>query len=161
MASIVGQIVASSNAVQTLRMQLPPRLESLVLKTGLHLGVLSDGDRALVLALAACAIEPGQPLREDEVNRRLIDWLADVGQMLRTDHVDLRRWLVDADFVIRDGWGHAYLRGPAQLDLVRQALGTTDGAALATAVRSARVAAQTARLIRRRAFDSRPSRVAG
>lgn len=80
-------------------MQLQPRLESLILKTGLHLGVLSDSDRAVVLALAACAIEPGQPLREDEVNRRLIDWLADVGQMLHTDHVELRRWLVDAGFV--------------------------------------------------------------
>lgn len=61
-------------------MQLPPRLESLVLKSGLHLGVLSDKDRVLILALAACAIEPGQSFREDEVNRRLIDWLADVGQ---------------------------------------------------------------------------------
>jgi hypothetical protein len=37
-------------------MQLSPRLELLVVKTGLHLGVLADGDRALVLALAACAI---------------------------------------------------------------------------------------------------------
>ncbi len=142
-------------------MQLPARLESLVLKTGLHLGVLSDDDRALVLALAACAIEPGQPLREDEVNRRLIDWLADAGQMLRTDHVELRRWLVDAGFVARDDWGHAYVRGPAQLDLVRQTLGTTDAAALAGAVRSARVADQTARLARRLAFDSRRSSVAG
>ena len=142
-------------------MQLPPRLESLVLKTGLHVGVLSDRDRAMVLALAACAIDPGQPLREDEVNRRLIDWLADVGQMLRTDHVELRRWLVDAGFVVRDGWGHAYVRGPAELDVVRQALGTTDASALATAVRSARVAAQTARLARRRAFANRRSSVAG
>lgn len=83
----------------------------------------------MVLAPAACAIDPGQPVREDEVNRGLIDWLADVGQMLRTDHVELRRWLVDADFVVRDGWGHAYVRGPALLDVVRQALGTTDGPA--------------------------------
>ena len=142
-------------------MQLLPRLESLVLKTGLHLGVLSDSDRAMVVALAACAIEAGQPLREDEVNRRLMGWLADVGQMLSTDHVELRRWLVDAGFVARDDWGHAYMRGPAQVDLVRKALGTADGAALATAVRSARVAAQTARVARRRAFDSRPTSVAG
>jgi len=141
-------------------MQLPPRLEALALKTGLHLGVLSDDDRALVLALAACSIEPGEPLWEAEVNRRLVGWLADVGQMLRTDHVELRRWLVDAGFVARDGWGHAYVRAPAQLDLVRQTLGSMDAAALASAVRSARVAAQTARLARRRAFDSRRSSVA-
>jgi hypothetical protein len=69
-------------------MQLPPRLESLLLKSGVHLGVLSDGDRALVLALAAWAMGPGRSLREDEVNRRLIDWLADVGQMLNIDDVE-------------------------------------------------------------------------
>jgi hypothetical protein len=117
-------------------MQLLPRLESIVLKTGVHLGLLPDADRALSLALAACAIEPGRPLREDEVNQRLGKWLADVGQLLRTDHVELRRWLVDAGFVARDDWGHAYVRGPAQLDLARQALGTIDAAALAAAVRS-------------------------
>jgi hypothetical protein len=42
--------------MQTAAMQLSPRLDSLILKTGLHLGVLSAGvlsagDRALVLAL--------------------------------------------------------------------------------------------------------------
>jgi Uncharacterized protein conserved in bacteria (DUF2087). len=138
-------------------MQLPPRLEALVVKTGLPLGVLPGSDRTLVLALAACSIEPGQRLREDEVNRRLIDWLADVGQMLRTDHVELRRWLVDAEFLARDDWGHAYVRAPVQVELARQSLGTADRAALASAVRSARVAAQSARLARRRAFESRRS----
>ncbi len=136
-------------------MQLPPRLESLVGKTGLHLGVVPYSDRVLLLALAACAIEPGQPLREDEVNRRLIDWLADVGQMLRCDHVELRRWLVDTEFVARDDWGHAYVRAPIQVELSRQALGSADGAALASAVRSARMAAQCTRKARRRASESR------
>jgi hypothetical protein len=135
-------------------MQLPARLESLVLKSGLHLGLLADGDRALVLALAACAIEPGCRLREDEVNQRLTAWLADVGAMLRTDHVELRRWLVDTGFVARDDWGHAYARGPAETDRARQVLGTVDAAALASAVRSARVAAQSSRVARRRAYES-------
>ena len=137
-------------------MLLPARLESLVLKTGLHLGTLTDTDRALVLALGASAIEPGRSLREDEVNRRLIDWLADTGRMLQTDHVELRRWLVDTGFVSRDDWGHAYARGPAQLELARNVLGTSDAAALASAVRSARVAAQAARVARRRAFERQP-----
>jgi len=142
-------------------MQLPPRLESLVLKSGLHLGLLSEADRALVLALAACAIEPGRSLREDEVNRRLSDWLADVGAMVQTDHVELRRWLVDAGYLARDGWGYAYVRGPAELDLARQVLRTTDGTALASAVRSVRVAAQSARIARQRAFEAQGSSVAG
>ena len=136
-------------------MQLPPRLESLVLKSGLHLGLLPEADRALVLALAACAVEPGRALREDEVNRRLIDWLADTGAMVQTDHVELRRWLVDGGYVERDGWGHAYMRGATQLERARRLLGTTDATALASAVRAARIAAQTARLARRQAFESR------
>jgi len=135
-------------------MQLPPRLEALVLKTGLHLATLPDGDRALVLALAACALEPQRPLREDEVNRRLVGWLTDVGAMLNTDHVELRRWLVDAGYVARDDWGRAYRRGAPELERAWQALGTTDGAALAAAVRSVRVAAQHARLARRRAWEA-------
>lgn len=141
-------------------MQLSPRLESLVLKSGLHLGALPDLDRVLVLALASCAIEPGQSLREYEVNRRLTGWLADVGQMLDTDHVELRRWLVDSRYLARDDWGHAYLRGPAEIEQTRQVLGTTDAPALASAVRSARIAAQSARLARRRAFESRRSSAA-
>lgn len=39
-------------------MQLPSNLGSLVLKSALHVGLLSESDRALVLALAGCAIEP-------------------------------------------------------------------------------------------------------
>ena len=100
-------------------------------------------------------------LREDEVNRRLSDWLADVGAMVQTDHVELRRWLVDAGYLARDGWGYAYVRGSGELDLARQVLGTTDGAALASAVRSVRVAAQSARIARRRAYEAQGSSVAG
>ncbi len=138
-------------------MQLPRPLESLVLKSGLRLGLLSDADRALVLALASCAIEPRRSVREDEVNRRLIDWLADVGAMLQTDHVELRRWLVDTGFVARDDWGHGYVRGPAEVERTRRVLGTADGAALASAVRSARVAVQAARVARRHEFEGRCS----
>ena len=142
-------------------MQLGPRLQSLVLKGGLQLGGLSDLDRALVLALAACAIESGRSLREDEVNRRLRDWLGDVGTMVRTDHVELRRWLVDGGYIVRDSWGYVYERGFVELERVRQVLGTTDGAALATAVRSVRVAAQSARIARRRAYDAQGANAPG
>jgi hypothetical protein len=136
-------------------MQLPPRLEALVVRQGLALGALPAADRALVLALASCALEPNRALAEHEVNRRLQDWLADTGSMLRTDHVELRRWLVDTGYVVRDDWGHAYRRGAAQLAQARGQLGTVDPAALAAAVRAARVATQHARLARRKAFESR------
>jgi hypothetical protein len=111
--------------------------------------------------LAASAIESGRTLREDEVNRRLSDWLANIGAMVQTDHVELRRWLVEAGYLARDGWGYAYARGPAEFDLARQVLGTTDGTALGSAVRSVRVAAQSARIARRRAFEAQGTGVAG
>jgi hypothetical protein len=138
----------------TCAVQLPARLETLVLRSGLHPGLLSEPDRALVLAFASCALEPHRALREDEVNGRLVDWLADLGAMLRTDHVELRRWLVDTGFVARDDWGRAYVRGASELERTRQILGSTDAVALAAAVRALRVAAQHARLARRRAFHS-------
>ena len=64
-------------------------------------------------------------------------------------------------YLARDSWGYAYTRGAVEVERVRQVLGTTDGAALAGAVRSARVAAQHARTARRRAFESRRVGVAG
>lgn len=108
-------LLKTNPAAQTSAMQLSSRLETLALKSSLHIGLLPEADRALVLALAACATEPGRQLREDEVSRRLIDWLADTGAMVQTDHVELRRWLVDGGYVERDSWGHAYMRGPAEL----------------------------------------------
>ena len=113
------------------------------------------------MALAACAIESGRSLREDEGNRRRRDWLADVGAMVRTDHVELRRWLVDGGYVVRDSWGYVYERGLVELERARQVLGTTNGAALAAAVRSVRVAAQSARIARRRAYDAQGANAPG
>jgi len=125
------------------------------MKSGLHLAVLSGPDRDLVLALASCMLQPDRAWREDEVNRQLEAWLADVGSMLRTDHVELRRWLVDTRFVQRDDWGRAYWRGPVERERARALLGSTDAAALAAAVRAVRIAAQHARLARRQAHDAR------
>lgn len=136
-------------------MQLPPRLEALVTKSGLQLAALAQPDRDLVLALAACTLAPDRSWREDEVNRQLEAWLGDVGSMLRTDHVELRRWLVDTRFVCRDDWGRAYWRGPVERERARSLLGSSDAAALAAAVHAVRIAAQHARLARRQAYDAR------
>jgi hypothetical protein len=95
-------------------MNLPPRLAALVVKNGVSLGLLSEADRTLVLALAATALDAGRDYREADVNRLLMAWLDGAGAMLRVDHVELRRWLVDAHFMTRDGFGHAYRRDPAE-----------------------------------------------
>jgi len=136
-------------------MKLPPRLAAVVVKDGVSLGLLAEGDRALVLALAASAIEPGRAHREADVNRVLESWLAGPGALLRTDHVELRRWLVDAGFVSRDGFGRAYVRGESEAARAIALLGDASAGALADAVLTRRAARATEREARRQAFAAR------
>ena len=136
-------------------MMLPHRLAALVVKDGVSLGLLADADRALVLALAAAAIELGPAHREAEVNRLLGCWLEGPGAMLRTDHVELRRWLVDAGFVSRDGFGRAYVRGEAEAARATALLGEATGEALAAAVDALRTAKAAERAARRQAHAVR------
>jgi hypothetical protein len=89
-------------------------LAALVVKEGLSLGGLKEGERTLVLALAATVFEPGQPLTEPQVNLQLKQFLAEPGTFLDVDHVELRRWLVDAGWLQRDGFGRQYQRAPIE-----------------------------------------------
>lgn len=87
----------------------------LCVRSGLSLGGLQSSrkqDFGVVLAAAALAFDDGATYTEAEVNQRLQAWLADPGAMLGTDHVELRRWLVDARLLARDGYGRRYARGP-------------------------------------------------
>ena len=117
--------------------------------------MLAEGDRALVLALAASAIEPGRAHREADVNRVLESWLKGPGALLRTDHVELRRWLVDAGFVSRDGFGRAYVRGEAEAARATALLGEGPAAALEDAVLTQRAARAAERASRRQAYTTR------
>jgi hypothetical protein len=136
-------------------MKLPPRLAAIVVKEGVSLGLLGDADRALVLALAACAIEPGREHREADINRILEQWLEGPGAMLGTDHVELRRWLVDAGFVSRDGFGRAYVRGEGEAAKASALLGEASAGALADAVLTHRAAKAAEREARRQAYAGR------
>ncbi|MEO8526369.1 MAG: DUF2087 domain-containing protein [Caldimonas sp.] len=133
-------------------MNLPPRLATLVVKTGVSLGLLGEADRALVLALAATSLEPGRDYREAEVNDRLLIWLDGPGAMLRVDHVELRRWLVDAGFVVRDGFGRAYQRGAAETARADGLLGPSTLEELAAAVAALRAARAAQREAQRHAY---------
>lgn len=115
-------------------MSLPPRLDTLVVKNGISLGLLGEVDRALVLALAAISLAAGRDYREAEVNDMLLTWLAGPGAMLRVDHVELRRWLVDAGFIARDGFGRAYVRGAAEAARADALLGPHTSEELGAAV---------------------------
>jgi Uncharacterized protein conserved in bacteria (DUF2087) len=87
-------------------------LATLVLKSGVGIGGLSQGQRDLALAVPALALPLGQVADEAQVNQLLKHSLAAQAAFLDTDHVELRRWLVDAGWWRRDGYGRAYERTP-------------------------------------------------
>jgi len=85
-------------------------LSALVVKSGVALGGLSDPERALALAFASVCLAQDTPASEADVNRLLKHALDNELAFLATDHVELRRWLVDAGWWQRDGFGHEYRR---------------------------------------------------
>lgn len=121
----------------------------------MSLGLLAERDRAVLLAFAASAFEVDRGYREAEVNQALSAWLEGPGEMLRTDHVELRRWLVDAGFISRDGYGRSYVRGPAEASRATGLLGDAAPAEIATAVAALRSARIAERAARRQAFAAR------
>lgn len=118
---------------------LPPqlvRLSALVVKTGVGLGQLSEADRRLALGLPAWRLPSGETVNEAAVNHVLKSSLQAEAAFLRTDHVELRRWLVDTGWWHRDGFGRAYTRPgldalPENLQGIAQALSTVEPAAWA------------------------------
>jgi hypothetical protein len=126
------------------------RYAKLAVRRGVSLGALRSGnarDFAIVLAAAAQAFQPGRVFTEREVNDLLRGFLAEAGAMLATDHVDLRRWLVDSRLVERDGFGRAYSAGTPGPEFAAAAtqLSGVDLAALARAARAEDAALRTQR----------------
>ncbi|MEN9544823.1 MAG: hypothetical protein RLZZ598_1656 [Pseudomonadota bacterium] len=89
-------------------------LEKLVTKKEITLGRMSREDMLVTLALASSCIPMSVELTEMAVNHALKRWLEEEGSMLRIDHVELRRTLIDLCFWTRDGYGRAYRRPPLQ-----------------------------------------------
>jgi hypothetical protein len=112
----------------------PERFAALAIRRGIALGALQSAsvrDFNLVLAAAATAFPPERSYTEREVNERLRGFLGGAGAMLATDHVELRRWLVDFRVLERDGYGRVYARAvPADdiAELARELAGIDLGA---------------------------------
>jgi hypothetical protein len=122
----------------------PPAVEryaKLAVRQGISLGALRSGsarDFAIVLAAAAQAFRPEQVFTEREVNDLLRAFLEGAGAMLASDHVELRRWLIDFRLLERDGFGRAYSAGTpgAEFTAASAELSTVDLAALARDARA-------------------------
>jgi hypothetical protein len=136
------------------------RFAALALRRDVSLGVLLSThprDFAVLLAAAAQSFPRGREFSEREVNELLRTFLDNAGSMLGTDHVELRRWLVDFHVLDRDGYGRAYTAGTptAELaDLVRQ-LDGVDLLARARAAREGEAARRAERKARWQAVERR------
>ncbi len=124
-------------------------LDALFVKAGVSIGGLSDAQRRLVLGLVWAGL-PDAPMSEREVNAALKAMLAGSASFLDTDHVELRRWLVDAGWLARDGFGHEYQRVagaalPPNLRPVAAAFESVDTDTIAAATRAAHAAERDAR----------------
>lgn len=137
------------------------RLGQLAVRQGVHLSTLQqkDGrDLELVFASATLFFPADKLLDERGANAVLKQFLASAGAMLDTDHVELRRWLVDSGFVRRTDFGSDYRRGtlPAWLDKAAAGLGPRE---VADAVERAREARDAQREAKRRAWLARQIQV--
>lgn len=110
-------------------------------------------DRWIVLKAATLGLSPDRTYTEPEINAALADWLDGGGSWLESDHVSLRRELVDEAFLDRDPGGSWYRLGPAAGDPLRFArdLAQVDFAGIVRAARAGRAA-------RRRDHQERESR---
>ncbi len=85
------------------------------------------------------------------MNEVLKGFLAGAGVMLATDHVELRRWMVDTGFMRRSDFGTDYRRGTLP-EWLSAAAGQVNAAQIARAVREARAAHDAQREARRQAW---------
>ena len=80
------------------------RLAALATREGMTfstLVTLPAPDRAVLLATITRRFERDARYAESDVNARLKEWLSGAGAMIETDHVNVRRWLVDTQILAR------------------------------------------------------------
>ena len=65
-------------------------------------------DRHILLKSVALTLDKRAEYTEPEVNTKLRLWLQDVGAPFHLDHVDLRRYLIDEEFLGRSRNGSRY-----------------------------------------------------
>jgi hypothetical protein len=67
-----------------------------------------DRDQQILFRSVTMMLETGRDYTEQEVNEGLAGWLSQMGHSVEIDHVTLRRYLVDAGYLVRDPVGSRY-----------------------------------------------------
>lgn len=84
------------------------RLVELCSRSGLSGLPRRSRDRHILLKSVALTLDRTREYSEREINRELRSWLTDVGKTLGLDHVELRRSLVDQEYLGRGKDGSRY-----------------------------------------------------
>ena len=130
------------------------RIAQLASRHGVHLSTLQqkDGrDIELLFASATLAFPADQLLNEREANAVLQGFLATAGVMVATDHVEMRRWMVDTGFLQRSDYGTDYRRGSIP-EWLSEAAQTLEFEHIASTVAQARITHESQREARRQAW---------
>ena len=93
--------------------ELTKKLQTLAVKHDVLPSSIDDATLGAMLFHAASTIAVDHDVTERAATDALTAWLDGDGVMLRYDAVELRRQLVDWQFIVRDGFGRAYRRAPA------------------------------------------------
>ena len=127
------------------------RLAALARREGLTFSTLVSlppPDRAVLVATIVRGFDAAAVYREREVNDVLRAWLGGAGAMVETDHVHIRRWLVDTCVLARTSDCAEYRLSPLPADLSRlvadPAIAALDAPRIVAATREA-LAAERAR----------------
>ena len=124
------------------------RLRALAVREGMTLARFAargEADRTVLRSTLARRFEPGRAYTEREVNQILRDWLCGVGAMLETDHVNLRRLLVDTALLWRRDDCSEYRLGSAAPALDGPPWNTLDPDRIAADARAGLAARRAAR----------------
>ena len=92
--------------------ELTKKLQVLAVKHDVWPSSVDEATLGAMLFDAARTIPVDHDVSERVVTDALYAWITGNGSMLRYDAVELRRLLVDWQFIVRDGFGRAYRRAP-------------------------------------------------
>lgn len=124
------------------------RLRKLALREGMTISTfagLGEADRAVLRATILARFEAAAVYTERQVNERLKAWLAGAGSMVETDHVNLRRLLIDTQVLARTADCAEYRVNPGASALLPAALSVQDADAIVAGARRDQQAQRAAR----------------
>ncbi|HYD78182.1 MAG TPA: DUF2087 domain-containing protein [Paucimonas sp.] len=116
------------------------RFQAVAIKKNVLLSSLGEQELGAVALSASRCIGADAVVSEKAFTQALAAWLGGTGAMLKIDAVELRRTLVDLQFILRDSYGREYRRNPdfpARFDAPCRALAAVDLDAAARAARNA------------------------